>query len=77
MVAHRIISHLEYFDLVGKDIALKAAENYRLLRKSGITVRKTIDVIIGTFCIENRMMLLHNDRDFEPMSRYLGLEIAA
>jgi predicted nucleic acid-binding protein len=71
--AQQIISRLEYFDLVGKDIAFKAAENYRLLRKEGITIRKTIDVIIGTFCIENNFKLLHTDRDFEPMSEYLGL----
>jgi predicted nucleic acid-binding protein len=71
--AREIISRLEYFDLAGKEIAFKAAENYRILRKAGITIRKTIDVIIGTFCIENQFKLLHNDRDFEPMKNYLGL----
>jgi predicted nucleic acid-binding protein len=65
--ARQIISRLEYFDLVGKDIAFKAADNYRLLKNKGITIRKTIDIIIGTFCIENQFKLLHNDRDFEPM----------
>ncbi|HAJ79441.1 MAG TPA: VapC toxin family PIN domain ribonuclease [Fibrobacteres bacterium] len=73
--ALRIISRLEYFDLAGKDIAFKAAENYRLMRKAGITIRKTIDIIIGTFCIENKFALLHNDRDFEPMAEYLGLVV--
>jgi predicted nucleic acid-binding protein len=48
----------------GKDIAIKAATNFRLLRKKGITVRKTVDMIIGTFCIEHELPLLHNDRDF-------------
>lgn len=71
--AREIISRLEYFDLAGKEIAFKAAENNRILRKAGITIRKTIDVIIGTFCIENQFKLLHNDRDFEPMKNYLGL----
>jgi hypothetical protein len=71
--ARQVISRLEYFDLVGKDIAFKAADNYRLLRNKGITIRKTIDIIIGTFCIENQFMLLHNDRDFEPLVEYLGL----
>jgi predicted nucleic acid-binding protein len=71
--ARQIISRLEYFNLVGKDIAFKAAENYRLLRNKGITIRKTIDIIIGTFCIENQYVLLHNDHDFEPMVDYLGL----
>jgi predicted nucleic acid-binding protein len=71
--ARRIISRLEYFDLVGEVIAYKAADNYRFLRNKGVTIRKTIDIIIGTFCIENRFKLLHNDRDFEPMVDYLGL----
>jgi predicted nucleic acid-binding protein len=71
--ARQIISRLEYFDLVGKDIAFKAADNYRFLRNKGMTIRKTIDIIIGTFCIENQFVLLHNDRDFEPLVEYLGL----
>lgn len=71
--ARRIISHLQYYDLAGKEIAFKAAENYRFLRNKGVTIRKTIDIIIGTFCIENKIKLLHNDRDFEPMVNYLGL----
>lgn len=73
--ANHIISLLEYYDLVGRDIAFKAAENYRYLRKKGVTIRKTIDVIIGTFCIENQIKLLHNDRDFDPFVKFLGLEI--
>jgi predicted nucleic acid-binding protein len=71
----QIIDNLEYYDFVGKDIAYKSAENFRILRKKGITVRKTIDVIIGTFCIENNFSLIHNDKDFEPIEKYLGLEI--
>ncbi len=73
--AHQIISRLEYFDLAGKYIAFKAAENYRQLRKKGITIRKTIDILIGTFCIENQVKLLHNDRDFDPMVNNLGLYV--
>ncbi len=65
---------LEYFDLCGRDIALKAAENYRYLRKKGQTVRKTIDVIIATFCIENHIKLIHADRDFTPFEELLGLQ---
>ena len=48
----------------------------RLLRRHGITIRKTIDVIIGTFCIERGHALLHSDRDFEPMERFLGRQTA-
>lgn len=73
--AKQIMESLEYHDFVGKDIALRAARNYRKLRKSGTTVRKTIDVIIATFCIENDFDLLHNDRDFDPMEGLLGLRV--
>ncbi len=54
----------------------KAAGNYRELRKRGITVRNTVDVVIGTFCIEENHSLLHNDRDFDPIAKYLGLKVA-
>ena len=56
-------------------MALESAMNYRRLRRKGVTVRKTIDVMIGTFCIHYRLALLHDDRDFDPMVKYLGLEI--
>ena len=59
--------------LLDPDLAIRAAANYRLLRARGITIRKTIDIIIGTFCIERGHALLHSDRDFEPMERLLGL----
>ena len=49
--------------------------NYRYLRKKGVTVRKTIDIIIGTFCIHNQLTLLHCDRDFNPLVKFLGLKI--
>jgi predicted nucleic acid-binding protein len=73
--AKEIMDSLIYRDMLGKDIALKSAMNFRLLRKNGITIRKTADIIIGTFCIEYDLPLLHNDRDFEPMEKYLGLRI--
>jgi predicted nucleic acid-binding protein len=59
--------------MLGKEVALKSAMNFRLLRQNGVTIRKTADIIIGTFCIEHNLPLLHNDRDFEPMEKYLGL----
>jgi hypothetical protein len=73
--AKRMMESLEYRDFVGKDNAIQAAQNYRKLRKSGITVRKTIDMLIATFCIENGFQLIHNDRDFDPMEEYLGLRV--
>ena len=59
--------------MAGDAIAVAAARNYRVLRRLGVTVRKTIDMLIGTWCIENRTALLHNDSDFRPMARHLGL----
>lgn len=73
--AKKIMESLEYRDFLGKEVALQAAQNFRLLRKKGITVRKTIDVIIATFCIMNEFELIHNDRDFDPMEEYLGLAV--
>jgi predicted nucleic acid-binding protein len=73
--AKQIMDSLEYRDLVGKHIAESAAQNYRILRKSGITVRKTIDVLIATYCIENDIELIHNDRDFDGIEEKLGLRV--
>jgi hypothetical protein len=66
------------FDVVtigGVELALRAADHYRALRRRGISVRKTIDLLIGTFCIVNNCVLLHCDRDFDPMVRHLGLRV--
>jgi predicted nucleic acid-binding protein len=59
--------------MAGDAIAVAAARNFRYLRRRGITIRKTIDLLIGAWCIENRRPLLHNDSDFRPMARHLGL----
>jgi len=67
---------LDQYELFGKKMAGKCADNYRALRKKGITTRKTADVIIATFCIENRLPLLFLDRDFIPFVDHLGLEPA-
>ena len=56
--------------------AAQVARNYRRLRAQGITVRRTADMIIGTFCIEGGHALLHDDRDFDPMAEHLGLLVA-
>lgn len=63
----------EVASLLNADLAIAAAAHYRALRAEGVTVRKTIDLIIGTFCIVRGHTLLHADRDFEPMETYLGL----
>jgi predicted nucleic acid-binding protein len=72
-LVERALSQYEVVTLSSPPLAVKAATNYRFLRTRGITVRKTIDVIIGTFCVERGHYLLHSDPDFEPMERLLGL----
>jgi predicted nucleic acid-binding protein len=70
---------LRKFDVVtmlNPELAVTAARNYRTLRTEGITIRKTIDLIIGTFCIVHEHTLLHDDRDFGPMETHLGLKTA-
>ncbi len=59
----------------GEDIALAAAEHYRLLRARGITVRSSIDVMIAAFCIERDYLLLHSDRDFDAIAAHRGLRV--
>jgi hypothetical protein len=71
--ARRALLSLAYADIVGQEVALASAQNYRLLRRQGITARKMVDVIIATFCIRNGQVLLHADRDFAPMAEHLGL----
>jgi predicted nucleic acid-binding protein len=68
-----LLRRFEIVSMAGDAIATAAARNFRSLRRRGITVRKTIDLLIGTWCIDNRRPLLHNDGDFRPMARYLGL----
>jgi predicted nucleic acid-binding protein len=75
-VVERSLSRFEAVALSDAALAVRAAANYRLLRRQGLTIRKTIDLIIGTFCIERGHALLHSDRDFEPMERLLGLQTA-
>ena len=72
--AKDLLSALTFRQIGGHDVAIQSAQNYRTLRKSGVTIRKTIDVIIGTFCIMEGLTLLHDDRDFDPMVSYLDLK---
>ncbi|MFC4257610.1 PIN domain nuclease [Marinobacter lacisalsi] len=67
---------LEQYEMFGKEMAEKCADNYRALQKKGITIRKTADVIIATFCIEQRLPLLFLDRDFVPFVEHLDLSSA-
>ena len=71
----RLLEPLEFFEMVNRDIAIQSAANYRRLRRRGITVRKTIDMLIGTFCLVHGHELLHNDRDFDLLAAHLGLRV--
>lgn len=72
--ARQLLDTLTLKEMLGKRLAVKSAQNYRKLRGKGVTAKKTIDVIIATFCIENKLPLLHSDKDFEPMVKHLGLK---
>jgi len=71
-----LLETLKIEDMLGRDVAILSARNYRLLRSKGVTVRGTIDVVIATFCILNDHQLLHSDRDFDQMVPHLGLKVA-
>jgi predicted nucleic acid-binding protein len=75
-IAKDLFTSLTIFGLIDPQLALQSADNYRYLRKKGITIRKTIDVIIATFCIQNHLSLLFIDRDFIPFVEYLNLTSA-
>ena len=72
--AKQFLDALVFKEMLGRKLAVKSAQNYRRLRKKGVTIRKTIDVMIATFCIENGLALLHSDKDFDPMTKHLDLK---
>src|SRR6516164_8592897 len=73
--AQAFLADLPFYELGGYAVCLQAARNYRALRAKGITVHKTIDVIIATGCIEWNLELLHNDRDFDFLRQIPGLKV--
>ena len=75
--AKTALSILPILTIGGEYISVKAADNYRRLRKKGVTVRGTVDMIIATYAIENHFELLYADRDFDMMVKHLGLRSAA
>jgi len=73
--ARKMLTSLTVVQLGGQEIAIQAAKNFRALRIRGVTVRKTIDTVIATWCIESGYDLLHDDRDFDPFAKHLGLRV--
>ena len=76
-IARGVLTELTVFELLGKKMAIASADNFRKLRKKGITIRKTADVIIASYCIEHQLPLLSSDTDFQPFVKHLGLRSAA
>lgn len=74
-LAQRTLLTLPVFDLAGTSLSIAAARNYRVLQRRGITIRRTIDCLIATFCIANNFALLHRDRDFDPFEQHLNLAV--
>ena len=74
--ARKLLASLVTVNLAGRTVAIKAAENFRVLSSLGISVRKTIDTLIATHCIENRLPLLYSNKAFDPFVRHLGLRPA-
>ena len=72
----RALRPLTLYPMLGPEMAIRSAANYRWLRRRGVTVRKTIDVIIASFCIDHGHRLLFVDRDFLPFVEHLGLQTA-
>jgi len=72
--AKELLSNFQFMEMLGQELAIKSAENYHFLRKKGVTVRKTIDVIIGTFCVHHNISLLHDDQDFDPLTKHMKLK---
>ena len=73
--ARRAFGKCIQIEMVNPELALQSARNYRMLRRKGVTVRKTIDSLIATYCIENEHDLLHNDSDFDGYEKHLGLRV--
>ena len=73
--ARRAFGKYLQVEMVNPALALQSARNYRLLRRRGITVRKTMDSLIAAYCIENEHELLHNDTDFDGYEKHLGLRV--
>jgi hypothetical protein len=73
--ARKMLTSLTVVELGGLEIAIQAAKNFRALRRLGVTVRKTLDTVIATRCIESGYDLLHSDKDFDPFAEHLGLRV--
>jgi predicted nucleic acid-binding protein len=74
-LAKKALDPLDCVHLGGKALAIKATSNFRFLRSKGVTIRKTADMLIGSWCIVHEVELLHNDKDFDQIATQLPLHI--
>ena len=70
-----LLDPLEFLEMAGRDVAIQSAANHRRLRRRGVTVRKTMDMLIGTYCLMHDHQILHNDRDFDVLAKHFGLKV--
>jgi predicted nucleic acid-binding protein len=70
-----LLDPLEFLEMAGRDVAIQSAAHYRRLRRRGVTVRKTMDMLIGTYCLMHDHEILHADRDFDVLAEHLGLKV--
>lgn len=70
-----LMEEFPHYDGMSRSVAVSSARNFKALRNKGITIRKTVDCLIASFCIERGFRLLHNDRDFDPFEKHLGLKV--
>ena len=70
-----LLDPLELLEMAGRDVAIQSAAHYRRLRRRGVTVRKTMDMLIGTYCLMHDHEILHADRDFDVLAEHLGLKV--
>lgn len=70
-----LLEPLEFLEMAGRDVAIQSAANYRRLRRRGVTVRKNMAMLIGTYCLVHDHEILHNDRDFDVLAKHLGLKV--
>jgi predicted nucleic acid-binding protein len=75
LLIERKVASYRVVDVAGDDRVRAAAEHYRFLRSLGVSIRKAVDVLIASFCITERAPLIHDDRDFDPFERHLGLRV--
>jgi predicted nucleic acid-binding protein len=72
-----LFRNLTFLEAAGIETYEAAADVYRALRRKGVTVRSTIDCLIGVLAAANGCHVLHRDRDLDAIVRSGLLELPA